>query len=332
MRATPPFAKSGRAARRWWGAAATLAVLALAAVLLRRQLGQYSLSEIRGAFAAIGARDFLLIGLCAAGSYFCLTLSETVGARYAGARLSYPRIAFASFVSLSIGHNLGFAALSSGAVRYRIYSRWGLRLGDVARIIALSGVTVALGHATLAALALLLRPQLAAQTIGLPQWATAPLGVALALVVGCYLLLAWRAAGAAVRLWRWRLWMPPLRLAAAQVAVGAANTACVAAALYSALSAAMEVDYFATATVYVLASVAAIASHVPGGLGVLEAVVMAFSPMSLTTFGALVAFRVVYFLVPLGLGAPLFGAFELRRRWRPQGPAFATPQPRGGER
>jgi hypothetical protein len=72
---------------------------------------------------------------------------------------------------------------------------------------------------------------------------------------------------------------------------------------------------------------------VPGGLGVLEAVVMAFSP-DVSTFGALIVFRVAYFLIPLCLGATLFAGFEAYRRWarHADSPAFAMPQPRGGER
>jgi uncharacterized membrane protein YbhN (UPF0104 family) len=94
-----------------------------------------------------------------------------------------------------------------------------------------------------------------------------------------------------------------------------------------------EVSYLAVVAVYVLASVVAIASHVPGGLGVLEAVVMSFSP-DVSTFGALVVFRVAYFLIPLCLGAPLFAGSEGYRRWASHsgGAAFAVPQPRGGER
>ena len=330
MRALRAFARSGRFGRRLVGPAFAVAALALAGWLLHRQLQKYSLAEITRALGEIGARDMVLALGFAAGSYFCLTLSETLGVRYTGRRLPYRKIAFTSFVSLSLGHNIGFAALSSGTIRYRFYSGWGLTLGDVGRIVLLSGTTIGLGYAALAGAALIARPDLAADMLGLGGGLARAVGAALLLGVAIYLLVAWRADGAGFRLWRWRVAMPPLPIAALQVVIGSANTACVVGVLHTTLSALTEVSYLAVVAVYVLAAVAAIASHVPGGLGVLEAVVMSFSP-DVSTFGALVAFRVAYFLIPLCLGASLFAGSEVYRRWA-GGPAFSVPQPRGGER
>ena len=331
MRALRAFATSRLPGRRVLAPVFAAAALALAGWLLHRQLQKYSLAEIGDMLRSIGASDLLVAAAFAAGSYFCLTLSEALGVRYTGKRLPYPKIAFASFCSLSLGHNIGFAALSSGAIRYRFYSQWGLSLGDVGRIILLSGATIGLGYASLAGASLIARPDLAAEMLGLSHGLARALGGALLLGVALYLLAAWRADEAGMRIWRWRLAMPPLRIAALQVVIGAANTACVVGVLYTALSALAEANYLAVVAVYVTASVAAIASHVPGGLGVLEAVVMSFAP-SASTFGALVAFRVVYFLVPLALGSVLFAGFEAYRRLGRRGEqGFAVPQPHGGK-
>jgi len=325
------FAKLSPTTRRIAACGFVAAALGLAGFLLQRQLAKYGFDEIRAAVTGLGRSDLLRAVLFAAGSYFCLTLSETLGVRYAGKRLPYRKIAFTSFVALSLGHNIGFAALSSGTIRYRFYSTWGLTLGDVGRIVVLCGATVALGHATLAGLALLARPDLAADMLGLSAGLSRACGAAALAGVGLYLLAAWRAGGASLRAWRWRVAMPPLGIAALQVAVGAANTACVVGVLHTALSAMTEASYIAVVAVYVLASAAAILSHVPGGLGVLEAVVMTFSP-AVETFGALVAFRAVYFLAPLGLGAILFAGFEALRRssGRAQPGFAASPPARGG--
>jgi uncharacterized membrane protein YbhN (UPF0104 family) len=330
MRALRAFARSGLFSRRVAAPAFAVAALALAGWLLHRQLQKHSLADIAGALREIGVGDMALALAFAAGSYFCLTLSETLGVRYTGKRLPYRKIAFTSFVSLSLGHNIGFAALSSGTIRYRFYSAWGFTLGDVGRIVLLCGTTIGLGYATLAGAALIVRPDLATDMLGLSEGLARLCGAALLLGVAVYLLVAWRADEAGFRIWRWRVAMPPVAIAALQVVIGAANTACVVGVLYTTLSALTEASYLAVVAVYVLAAVAAIASHVPGGLGVLEAVVMSFSP-EVSTFGALVAFRVAYFLIPLCLGAALFAGSELYRRWA-GGAAFAVPQPRGGER
>jgi glycosyltransferase 2 family protein len=173
-----------------------LAALALAVYLLRRQLAEYSVADVRDSLAALGPLDLLAAVAFAAGSYFCLTLSETLSVRHAGKRLPYRKVAFTSFVALSLGHNIGFAALSSGAIRYRFYSSWGLTLGDVGRIVVLCGTTVALGHATLAGLALLGRPDLAAELLGLSSGAARAAGAGLLIAIGLYLAAAWRAGGA----------------------------------------------------------------------------------------------------------------------------------------
>src|SRR5690606_25886258 len=99
----------------------------------------------------------------------------------------------------------------------------------------------------------------------------------------------------------WTLDLPKLPLAAGQVAVGTLNFAFVAACLHQLLLAFSEISYLKVAAVYVIANVTALISHVPGGLGVLEAAVLYLLPQS-SAIGALVAFRVVYFFIPLALG------------------------------
>ena len=107
--------------------------------------------------------------------------------------------------------------------------------------------------------------------------------------------------------------MPPLRLAIAQLVIGPANFACVAACLHQALASAGDVPYLAVASVYVIANVTSLISHVPGGLGVIESVVTYLLPGT-EVIGALIVFRVVYFLVPLAIGSMLFAVTELAFR------------------
>src|SRR5690606_20540795 len=102
----------------------------------------------------IPAANIALAFAFAACSYLCLTVFDFLALRYAGKPLSYPRAALASFTSLAIGHNVGVAALSSGAVRYRFYSRWGLDAEEIAKLIVFCAVTVSLGLVTLAGLCL----------------------------------------------------------------------------------------------------------------------------------------------------------------------------------
>lgn len=289
-----------------------LAAVALAVYLLHRTLRGHSYDELIGLLrSAAPARIAAALGfaLC---SYACLTLFDALALRYAGKPLPYRQAALASFTSLSLGHNIGLAALSSGAIRYHFYARWGLTVGEVAKVILFCGATVGIGLGTLAALALLLRPQLATRLTGLPESAVFAVAAALILALTAYLAACIIVRGR----WRIRDWhveLPDPRLAAAQFVVGPLNFALVAASLHQALASLGPVSYPDVATSYVLANIASLIAHVPGGLGVIEAVVATVLPGAGVVAGLLV-FRAVYFLVPLLPGAVLLAVSLLRGR------------------
>ena len=248
--------------------------------------------------------------LFAACSYACLTGFDAMAVRYVGRRLSYPKIALTSFTSLSIGHNVGVAALSSGAVRYRFYSGFGLSAAEVGKMILFCGVTVGLGLITLGGLALLVRPETAGRLTGMGGTLAPVAGVACLLLSAGYVLLAWRLRRP-LHIRGHELGLPEPRLAIAQIVIGTVNFGFVAAVLHQLLAGAAS--YPETVTIYVLSSVAALLSHVPGGLGVIEYVVA--SSVRGSVVGALIGFRIVYFFVPLVLGATLLAGSEIVR-WR----------------
>lgn len=286
---------------------AVVAVAILAAGwLIHRTLSQYSWQDIRSSLADIPPGNFALALAFAAASYICLTLFDFLALRYVGKPLAYRRAALASFTALSIGHNVGIAALSSGAVRYRFYSRWGLGAEEIAKLIVFCGATVGLGLVSLAGLCLILLPGTAGKVAGLGT------GASMALGAGCIAVGAAYVAAAAflrreVRLRNWRFQLPSAGIAALQVAIGTLNFAFVAACLHQLLGG--NAGYLETTAAYVVGNLTALVSHVPGGLGVLEAT-LAFLLGGSASIGALIAFRVVYFFIPLPLGLVLLLASE----------------------
>ena len=283
-----------------------LAVIAItgAVYLLYRSFSQYTWSEVRESVRQIPVhRLFASIGFAAA-SYICLSGFDTLALIYVGKPLAYRRTLLASFTSLSIGHNVGVSAMSSGAVRYRFYSRWGLTAADVGKLILFCGMTVALGLLSLAGLLLALQPGVAGDLLGIGRAASVAVSIGCLAVPVIYLVTA-ALFKKPFKLWKWTVAPPGLRLALAQVAVGTLNFTCVAACLNQLLAAFTEAGYLKVATAYVTANITAIVSHVPGGLGVLEATVLYILPGA-TSIGALLAFRVVYFFLPLAIGLPLF--------------------------
>jgi uncharacterized membrane protein YbhN (UPF0104 family) len=161
---------------------------------------------------------------------------------------------------------------------------------------------------------LLLRSGLAVEITGLTHPVIIALGVACLAVPTIYLILS-ILVRQPLRIRHWSLEVPALRLAIGQVLIGSINFAFVAACLHQALAAVADVAYLGVASVYVIANATALVSHVPGGLGVIESVVMYLLPQD-NLIGPLLVFRFVYFLAPLGLGGILFAVTELVLRRR----------------
>lgn len=297
------------------------------ALLLLRNVAQFDFEQAIHSLSSISTSRVIGILIFAASSYACLTCFDWLGLKYVGHALPYRQAALASFTALSLGHNIGLAALSSGAVRYRFYSRWGLGPIEVGKLIVFCGVTVGLGLVTLGGIALLLMPGLSSGVIGTGPGAARILGCICLSVPIAYVGAAFGEMRIKVR--RWSLEFPSVPLALAQVLLGTLNFALVAACLHQALAAFADVRYPAVVAVYVLANSAAIASHVPGGLGVIEAAVLFLLPGS-ASLAAVIAFRIAYFLLPLpfGLAALFISELVFSKRARGSGNVLTSIEPK----
>jgi uncharacterized membrane protein YbhN (UPF0104 family) len=293
----------------------TIALLSLAAFLLHRTFRVYDAREILASITAISPARLAAVAGFALASYVCLTGFDALAVRYAGGAIPYRRVAVVSMTSLSIGHSIGFAALSSGAIRYRFYSRYGLSVEQVAKVILLCAATVALGLSTALSIGFLARPAIAERIGDFAPSTILGLGILAGLVPIAYLTAAAVARGN-VQLGSWSLKMPSFRTALGQAIIGPLNLAFVVACLHTALSARSSIDYLDVLAVYAIANGAGLLTHVPGGLGVIEAVVAALLPGA-DVVGALIVFRVVYFLIPFMLGTAGFVVAELSRRRHP---------------
>ena len=301
-------------ARSWIGAIVALTILALAGFLLARTLGRYDLEEVRSALRQLDGSQLAAAAAFAAASYLALTAIDAMAVRYAGARLPYRHVAFASFIALSLGHSLGFAALSSGAVRFRFYRRWGLDVGEIARVILFCGLTVTLGYALLGGIVLVTSAEWLGAVIGAPAGGLQLAG-AMALTVPL-LFFGAVSLGRPVRLRTVSIAPPVPRLAAGQVLIGCLDVALVTGVLHQCLGGEAALPYAKVLAVYIAAAVAGMLAHAPGGLGVVEAVTLALLPGA-DTIAGLVAFRAVYYLIPLALGGATLAAFEISAGRRP---------------
>jgi uncharacterized membrane protein YbhN (UPF0104 family) len=299
---------------RWRRVLPLLVVLAFAAAvfLVWREVRSYGLGGMLHAIAAIPRERLALAAFFAIASYAILTLFDWLGLRYAGHPLPYRKAALASFIALSIGHTLGLAPLGSGALRARYYAQWGLDAEAIGKVILYCAATVTIGETALAAIVLLIAPHPAASWVHIEDSLVRLVGIACAIAIAAY-LAASHWVRQPLRIGRWHIALPSLTLAAAQVIVGAVNFALLTATLHFLIISDHPLPFFTTAAIFLLASVAALISHVPGGLGVTEFVVLSFLPGA-ETWGALIVFRIVYYVAPLALGGVVLGVSELRER------------------
>ncbi len=305
--------------------AAMLGALCLALFLLYRILSHYSVEEMEASLHKLPFPYLVAAILFAAASYISLTGFDYLAILSLRKSLPYSKIALASFISLSMGHNIGFAGLSSGAFRYRYYARWGFSMEDVAKIILFSGVTVALGLITIGGIALLATSQNIVALLRIDAVTLRIFGGALLCVPVIYVILAKYLRGR-LTLWHWSFELPQVGIALAQIAIGTVNFAFVSACLYALFSAYAEVSYFRTITAFVLANTLVLTTHVPGGLGILETT-LAYAVPNAASIGALIAFRLIYYLIPLLFGGVTMMIAELifsRRSAKPEHAAQST--------
>ena len=306
--------------RRILAAAFVLLGISVAGYLIYRGLSHYRFDDIMKSVRAVPAGNLAEAALFAACSYACLTGFEWLGIRYTGNRLPYRKVALAGFVSLSLAHSIGFSGLSSGAIRYRFYSRWGLSAGDVAKLVLFSGTTVGLGLAVLGGVALLTQSGAIAGLVGVAPVLLRIAGGVFLAAAPAYLVLAFTMRGK-LEIRQWTLEMPPPWIAAAQIVIGTVNFLCVAAALHALVASVSDASYLRVAAAYVSGNVLTLMIHVPGGLGVIEAATLYLVPSQRNLIGPLLVFRTVYYIVPLMIGLTTLGISEMvfrrKRRAKP---------------
>ena len=304
--------KEHKGRRRWLSQALIGAAVLLSAVLLYRTLSGYDFDDLVESVRSVPSSSLLAALSWAAASYFCLTFNDWIALRYVDRPLSYRSAAMTSFIALSFGHNVGFAALSSGAIRYHFYSRRGLDGGEVAKLIVFCGTTIFLGMFVLGAFALLFRPDFGETMSGLSRGTFLAIGSGLLVAPLAFLLLAFRLHGPHQFI-RWQLEIPRPPTAVAQIAIGTVNFLLVAACLHATVSASADVGYVEVLAAFIIANTVTIITHTPGGLGVIETVILLLLRRP-ELIGAVLIFRFVYYLVPLGLGSLLFAYVELHHR------------------
>ncbi len=289
-------------------------VIAIAVLVIRQVLRDVSLDEVRLAMAAITPVQVGLSVLFASSSYLVLTGYDVLALHAIGKPQRWRRAALGSFTAYTFSHNLGFAPITAAAARWRAYRGTSINAGDVARIVVIAGVTFWFGVFVLLGLSLLLFPgALRVQDATLPYGVQAAMGAVIMAFVAAYLWACARQVKP-ISIFGWTLPIPTLRQALYQFLLAATDIALASAALLVLLPSESWHHYPAFLVAYVVAMVAALLTHAPGGLGVFEAVVLVTLPEvdKPALVSALILYRLIYYWIPLLLAAGLLAGNEWR--------------------
>jgi phosphatidylglycerol lysyltransferase len=247
-------------------------------------------------------------------SYAALVARDVCALRYVGARIPGSALLLGSFCGSALGNAVGFGALTGGAVRYRAYGAVGVQPDQITRIMLFITAGFGVGLVAYAAASTVLAGKAIGRLLHLSVGALHGGGIAALVLVGL-LIVACGIRRAPVRLGQWSIEIPGAGLVLAQILLTAVDLVGAAAALWLLLPEG-RVDFATFSAIYAAATALGVISHVPGGIGVFEAVVVfalgsRVSP-SLAA-AALLAYRAVYFLLPLLLAGALLAIYELAR-------------------
>ncbi len=299
--------------RRLAGPLLSVAMLCLALWALHLLAREVNYHQVRQYVQGVSRGRMLLAALFTALGYAVMTLYDRFALASIGRRLPWRRVSLISFISYAFSNAVGMSLLVSGSIRYRFYIQNGLSTGEVAKVVLFCTTSFWLGLLALTGVTLLWVPL----PEGLPL---ASFRVLLGLVL-TLLPLAWLAGGQIRRpfkLWRWRVSMPSTAIGLQQILVGALDWGLAAAVLYVLMPDQLNHGFGHFLAIFVIAQMIGLISHVPGGLGVFEAVILAGfgatgnQALAAPILGALAAFRVIYYLLPLCMATVLVLQREAR--------------------
>jgi phosphatidylglycerol lysyltransferase len=298
---------------RYIGPLAGLILFCIAVLVLRKELHQFHYHDLVREFHSI-PNAAILVALCLTFlNYAVLSVYEILGFRYIRNRLPWYRVALTSFIAFAFSNNVGFYSISGSAVRFRMYSEYGLSALDISRLILFSsGIAFWLGLCTICSLVFLIEPISLPSFLHLSSIPHQVLGLFfLAPLITFLVLSIVRKKPLRIREWEFEIPSPALTLSL--VITSCCDWLLFAAILYAVLPL-HQMTFLSFLGLFFVAQLAGLISHVPGGLGVFETMFLLLLPETVdrsSTFGALLVFRALYYLLPLCASVLLLGGLEV---------------------
>lgn len=295
-------------------AALVLVLFGIVSLALYHEIEVTSWHEVRAALAATRPEQIWLAFLATAISYFALTGYDVLALRHLGAaHIPFGTVAVTSFVSQAFTFNFGFGILTGGAVRMRLYGAAGVKTDQILATSVFASLAVWTGIAAVAGLSLIVAPEVAETVLSLPEAAARALGCGL---LGIVLWGWWYSATKRPKLPGLDVPAPDGTVTGLALLVGVTDIVASGFALWALLPADVSLTFPAFLVIFVSAIALGVISHVPGGLGVFEGIILLAIPTTPASglLASLIMFRFLYYLLPMGLAAGALAFMEVRER------------------
>lgn len=294
----------------------TIALFGAAIWIFDTRLHEFHYADIVRDLSSIPRSCLYIAGVLTLLNYLVLIGYDLLAFRYIEHPLSIRKIAITSFIAYAFSQNLGFPMLTGGTVRFRLYSNWGLSSSAVARVVAFTTITFWLGVLTLGGAALVAQPHLVFLSSYVPVPAIRVIGFIL-IAVPC-LYIGWAGVqGNPLGAGQWSFAPPRIGLSILQVIISSLDWILAAAVLYVLLLPGSAVPFLEFASVFLFGQILGAASHIPGGLGVVDSLILLLLTPKVPAsaiVGSLVVYRLIYYLCPLVFSILLFAAHEILQR------------------
>src|SRR6201997_2090275 len=295
------------------GVAISVTVIGIACYVLYHMLRHIDVNEVIEAIKSTEPSQIAMAALFVAAGYFTLTFYDLFAVRAIGHNnVRYRVNALAAFTSYSIGHNVGASVFTGGAVRYRIYSAYGLNAIDVAKICFLAGLTFWLGNAAVLGLGITYHPEAAASIDQLPVWLNRIVAIAIILGLIAYVGWVWSQPRSVGR-GPWSVTLPGGPLTLLQIMIGIVDLAFCALAMYVLVPDEPNLGFVVVAVIFVSATLLGFASHSPGGLGVFDAAMLVglWQMDREELLAGMLLFRLLYYISPFVISVILLTFREI---------------------
>lgn len=294
--------------------AAALGVFGLVVLALYRLTGEVRYDDVVQSVIDTPVKDLLLAVFFTGLSYAALVAYDFNALAYIRRRKVPPAtVAVTAFSAYAISNSVGFGPLSGGAIRYRVYTKFGLSPEDVARIIAFITFAFGIGLASVAAISVLPVADHLGKVMNLSPLLLRSGAVVVLILVAGLAYIGHRAKP--FKIGKLTLVLPDTATAARQFLVTALDVAASASVLYVLLPS-TGFGWPSFLAIYAAAIGLGVLSHVPGGIGVFEAVMVAALGNGNAgieqILSALVLYRIIYYVLPLVVAIAIVSASLLR--------------------